>query len=94
MQNEKTRSFHAIVELMVAIKDLEQVNVCLTRELEDCRGKLALLEGVRPGSVTINDDGSGWGYDGRCPWCNSDDIREKGSFDKCMACGKRISFWQ
>jgi len=54
----------------------------------DCH---SMLEGIRPGSVILKN--YGFWYDGQCPWCNSDNIREKGSFDKCNNCGKRIEFY-
>ena len=50
------------------------------------------LKGIRPGSAWLDDDG-GWGYDGSCPWCGGGNIKDKGSFDKCMDCGERIAFW-
>jgi hypothetical protein len=28
---------------------------------------------------------------GKCPACGSDNLKDKGSFDKCMNCGKRIT---
>lgn len=54
----------------------------------DCH---AMLKGLRPGSVQLLGDG-GWQYDGKCPKCNSENIRDKGSYDKCLQCGLRISF--
>ena len=55
-----------------------------------------LVVGIRPESAWLSLDSDhktyGWGYDGHCPKCNSDNIRNKGSYDKCNDCGYRIDF--
>jgi hypothetical protein len=56
-----------------------------------CVDCASYLKGTRPGSVDLI-PGGGWSYDGRCPWCYSENIKDKGSFDKCMDCGRRMSF--
>lgn len=47
------------------------------------------LKDVRPGSVEVFV--GGYGYDGRCPRCGSVNMKDKGSFDKCLDCGCRTS---
>jgi hypothetical protein len=51
-----------------------------------------MLKGVRPGSVMLC-GGGGYSYDGRCPWCGSSNVKDVGSFDKCLDCGERIDFF-
>ena len=34
---------------------------------------------------------AGMGYDGACPDCGSLDVRDTGSYDKCLNCGTRIT---
>lgn len=54
-----------------------------------CHGR---LKGIRPGSVQVGLDE--WSYDGDCPWCGGDDLKDKGvSGDRCLRCGRRIEFW-
>lgn len=56
---------------------------------EDCHG---MLKGIKdPSRVTL--DGGSWSYNGGCPWCDSQNIKNKGSHDKCMDCFRRIDFW-
>jgi len=50
-----------------------------------------LLKDVSPGSVMLAENG--FSYDGLCPKCRSNNIKEKGSWDKCCDCGFRISFY-
>lgn len=50
-----------------------------------------LLKDTFPGSVILI--GNGFSYDGFCPKCRSSNIKEKGSWDKCLDCGFRISFY-
>ena len=33
----------------------------------------------------------GMGYDGACPDCGSVDVKDQGSYDKCLSCGTRIT---
>jgi len=51
-----------------------------------CEGCHGLLKGLRPGSVILC-AGGGYSYDGRCPKCGSDRMKDKGSYDKCTDCG-------
>jgi len=55
------------------------------------------ITGLRPGSAWLlfhrRDRGfCGWGYDGNCPKCGSDNLRNSGSYDACNECGFRIEF--
>lgn len=50
-----------------------------------------MLKGQVHGNVQLLENG-GFSYDGTCPECRSTNIKEKGSFDKCLDCGERISY--
>ena len=53
----------------------------------------ALGEHPRGGIMWVNDEyGVGVHYADYCPVCGSKDMKDCGSFDKCMGCGNRIGF--
>ena len=55
-----------------------------------------IIPQIRPGTTTLltTKDGSifGWGYGNGCPFCGSENLRDKGGYEKCMDCGVRINF--
>ena len=53
------------------------------QEIEELMERPSKLGNVKriPGGIS---------YDGQCPECGGHDMKDKGSFDKCMSCGLRI----
>jgi glutaredoxin len=85
---EKTLHVHHI-DYEKGLEPWEYKDEMLQTLCEECHTS---LKGLRSGSVLLH-EGNGWGYDGRCPKCNSNKIKEKGSWDKCLDCGFVISFY-
>ena len=47
------------------------------------------VETSKDGAVSY--EACGWSYGDACPECGSEDLRGKGSWEKCMSCGTRIT---
>lgn len=86
-RNDRTLHVHHI-EYQRGLEPWEYSDDKLQTLCEKCHTSLYSL---RNGSITLFE--GGFSYDGRCPSCNSSNIREKGSWDKCMDCGMRIGFY-
>ena len=60
---------------------------------DDCIDASLLVVGILPGCVWVSLKEESWGYDGTCPRCSSNNIRDKGSYDKCNDCDFEINFY-
>lgn len=84
----RTKAEHVISHLNELISNIEAGEISLddfkSKKKTDNSSRLRI---VQTGSVQDVGEGT---PEAKCPVCGSTNLRDKGSFDKCMDCGKRI----